>query len=89
MNEFATFDVVSNETQPLLTLFALRPVGHTSTASRSIRVSEVTSFEPVASYEHPGSPHARLTLRTGEIVYVKQHVTTVAERLGHGVNPSI
>lgn len=88
MNEFATFDVVSNEARPVLSLFALRPVGSTSIASRSIRASEVTSFESVASYEHPGSPHARLTLRSGEVVYVKQHVTTVAERLGYRANPS-
>lgn len=88
MNEFATFDVVSAETQPVLSLFALRPVGSTSTASRSIRSNEVVSFESVPSYEHPGNPHARLTLRSGEVVYVKQHVTTVAERLGRGANPS-
>lgn len=88
MNEFVTFDVVSTETQPVLSLFALRPVGATSTASRSLRASDVTSFESIASYEHPGSPHARLTLRSGEVVYVKQHVTTVAERLKHCVNTS-
>lgn len=82
MNEFVTFDVVSTEAQPVLSLFALRAVGSTSTASRSIRATDVTSFESVASYEHPGSPHSRLTLRSGEVVYVKQHVTTVAERLG-------
>lgn len=88
MNEFSTFDVVSAETQPLLSMFALRPVRSTSTDSRSIRASEVTSFESVASYEHPGKPHARLTLRSGEMVYVKQHVTTVAERLARCTIPN-
>lgn len=83
MIEFVTFDVVSTETQPMLSLLALRAVGSTSIAPRSIRASEVISYESVASYNHPGSPHARLTLRSGEVVYVKQHVTTVAERLGH------
>ena len=88
MNEFATFDVIRTEIQPVLSLFALRSVGTTATAARSIRVSEVASFESVASYEHAGGSHARLTLRSGEVVYVKQHVTTVAERLGRGVSPS-
>ena len=88
MNEFGTFDVVHAEIPSLLSLFALRSVGSTSIAVRSIRVSEVASFEEVASYEYAGSPHARLTLRSGEVVYVKQHVTTVAKRLGRGVNPS-
>lgn len=83
MSEFATFDVVSTDIHPMLSLFALAAVGSTSSATRSIRASEVTSFESVASYEHAGSPHARLTMRNGEVVYVKQHVTTVAERLRH------
>lgn len=87
MKEFATFDVVRTEIQPLRSLFALQAVGSCSTAARSIRISEVISYESVASYENPGSPHARLTLRSGEVVYVKQHVTTVAERIGHCAIP--
>lgn len=80
---FATFDVVSTKTNLGLSLFTLQPRGSASVTSRSIRVSEVTSYESVPAYEHDGNPHARLTLRNGEVVYVKQHVTTVAERLGH------
>jgi hypothetical protein len=83
MSEFATFDVVSTDIQPVLSLLALRAVGSAATAARSIRASEVTAYESVPSYEHAGSPHARLTLRSGEVLYVKQHVTTVAERLGN------
>ncbi len=81
MNEFVTFDVVSAEINPVASLFALQPMGSTSISPRSVRASEVRSYESVPSHEHPGSPHTRLTLSSGEVVYVKQHVTTVTERL--------
>ncbi len=79
MSEFATFDVVTTTIQPILSLFGARDT--VSVSPRSVRTSEVLSYESVASYEHTGGPHACLKLRNGEVLYVKQHVTTVAERL--------
>lgn len=81
MNEFVTFDVVSVDIFPLLSLFTLQGQGSTATSAKSVRASDVASYESVASDEHAGRPHTRLTLRNGEVMYVKQHVTTVAERL--------
>lgn len=88
MSKFVTFDAVSVVINPLLTLFTSKGKASGSTTARSIRASDVTSYESIESYELPGRPHTRLTLRSGEVMYVKQHVTTVAERLGHGANPS-
>lgn len=81
MSKFVTFDAVSVDINPLLSLFTMQGQGSASTTSRAIRASDVTSYESVASYELSGHPHTRLTLSSGEVMYVKQHVTTVAELL--------
>jgi len=80
---FATFDVVIAKVDPLQSLLALRTKHSVAISARSIAAIDVKSYEAVPSYEHPGSPHARLTLYSGEVIYVKQHVTTVVERLKH------
>lgn len=84
MNEFVTFDAVSVDINPLFSLFTSQGDASASTTARSIRASDVTSYESVASYELPGRPHTRLNLRSGEVMYVKQHVTTVSELLRTG-----
>ena len=81
MSKFVTLDAVSVDINPLLSLFAIQGQRSASTTERAIRASDVTSYESVASYELPGRPHTRLNLSSGEVMYVKQHVTTVAELL--------
>lgn len=81
MSKFVTFDAVSVDINPLLSLFTMQDQRSASATSRAIRASDVTSYEPVVSYELPGRPNTRLTLSSGEVMYVKQHVTTVAELL--------
>lgn len=81
MSKFVTFDTVSADINPLLTLFTMQEQGSVSTTARTIRASDVASYESVVSYELPGRPHSRLTLNSGEVLYVKQHVNTVAELL--------
>lgn len=85
--DFVTFDVVTTKLKPVLSLFTSAPNYTVSTAPRAIRASEVIAYESVASYEYPGKPHACLTLRSGELIYVKQHVNTVSERIGQRCTP--
>lgn len=83
MDTFVTFNVVIAEFDPLRSLFALRAKHSTSIAARSVLASDIASYESVPSYEYTGRPNTRLMTRSGEYIYVKEHVKTVAERLGH------
>lgn len=85
MDGFVTFDAVIAELNLLGSLLAWRVKHSTSIAPRSIRARDVVSYESVPSYEHPGRPNARIVMRSGECIFVKQHVNTVAERLGNQV----
>lgn len=85
MGGFVTFDVVMAELNVLVSLLSWRAKHSTSIAPRSIRACDVASYESVPSYEYPGRPNARIVMRSGECILVKQHVNTVAERLGHQV----
>ncbi len=87
MDNFVTFNVVIAEIDPLRSLFAFQLKHSTSIAVRSILASDVASYESVPSYGHTGRPNTRLTLRSGESIYVKEHVNTVAERLGNACAP--
>lgn len=85
MEGFVTFDAIVAELNVLGSLLSWRARHSTSIVPRSIRVCDVASYESVPSYEHPGRPNARIVMRSGESILVKQHVNTVAERLGHQV----
>lgn len=81
MNRFVTLTVVEHETNVALSLMMMQGVGTTRQRERPVLGSAVVGYEGVPSDEHPGRPNARVFLATGEALYVKEHVSTVALRV--------
>lgn len=82
MSRFVTFHVVETKIKPWASFAVDRVVEDHSVCAREVLATEVVSFESVASFEHTGRPHSRVELRSGDILLVKEHVSTVAELVG-------
>lgn len=81
MSRFVTLTVVEHETNLALSLLMTRGVGTTTQRERQVLGANVVGYEGVPSHEHPGRPHARVFLANGATLYVKEHVSTVAQRV--------
>lgn len=65
MTKFITLDVVYAEP------------GTAANSQISVHVDDIRRYSSVPSFEHRGA-HASVHLSDGSVLYVKQHVTTVA-----------
>lgn len=79
MTKCITLTVVDQEANPLLSLLMMRRVGAATQRKRAIPAIEVAGYESLPSCDQPGRPNAKVFLRSGEYLFVKEHVSTVAK----------